>query len=73
MTRPTNIFNKTRRRTKSPVANKRAYKRQSVVEYEQAIERLKFGSLGAASPVRKIDPATGAVMEILKPSKPNPT
>ena len=65
MTRPTNIFNKTRRRTKSPVAKKRAYKRQAAVEYERAIERRKFGSLGAASPV---SPATGAVMEILKPS-----
>jgi hypothetical protein len=69
MTRPTNIFNKTRRRTKSPVANKRTYKRQAAAEYERARERLLFGSLGAASPVRKIDPATGAVIEILNPPK----
>jgi hypothetical protein len=41
------------------------------VEYEQAIKRLKLGSSGAASPVRKIDPATGAVIEILNPPKPN--
>jgi hypothetical protein len=71
MTRPTNLFNKTRRRAKSPVANIRAYKRQAAVEYEQAVERRLVGSTGAASPVRKIDSATGAVMEILKPPKPN--
>jgi hypothetical protein len=70
MTRPTNIFNKARRRKESPVANKRFYKRQAAAEYKQALERQLFGSIGAASPVRKIDPATGAVIEILKP-KPN--
>jgi hypothetical protein len=65
--RPTKLFGKDRRlKRKTGI---KAYKRQAVAEYERARERLLFGSLGAASPVRKIDPATGAVIEILNPPK----
>ena len=67
--RPTNIFNKTRRE-KRGTGNSNAYKRQAAAEYKQALERLLLGSSGAASSVRKIDPATGAVIEILDPPKP---
>jgi hypothetical protein len=59
------------RRTKRRIGNFNAYKRQAAAEYEQAREKLLLGSSGAASPVRKIDPATGAVIEILK--SPNST
>ena len=37
-----------------------------VAEYQRALEK-KFGTLGPASPVRKIDPATGKVSVIIKP------
>jgi hypothetical protein len=45
----------------------KTYRREAAVEYEQALERLKLGSSEAASPVRRIDPATGIVIEILSP------
>ena len=33
----------------------------------------RYGKLGPASPVRKIDPATGKVIEVIEPkSKPRP-
>jgi hypothetical protein len=67
--RPTNILNKNRRKKRQ--AGIKADRRQAAAEYEQTLERLKLGSSRAASPVRKIDPATGAVMEILKLPKPN--
>jgi hypothetical protein len=70
MARPTNIFNKSRRQ-KRKTGNYNAYQQQAAAEYKQALERLLLGSSGAASPVRKINPTTGAVMEILKPTKTN--
>jgi hypothetical protein len=66
--RPTNIFNKSRRQKRK--TGIKAYRRQAAQDYEQALERLKLGSSGAASRVRKIDPTSGAVIEILKPPKP---
>jgi hypothetical protein len=38
-----------------------------LTEYERAAEKQRFGSLGGASVVKKIDPQTGAVVEILDP------
>jgi hypothetical protein len=68
--RPTNIFNKNRRK-KRGTGNINSYKQQAAAEYKQV--RLLLGSSGAASPVRKIDPTTGAVIETLKQPKPNST
>jgi hypothetical protein len=31
------------------------------------MEKTKYGSLGPASPVRKIDPSTGKLLAIIKP------
>jgi hypothetical protein len=70
MARPTNIFNKSRQQ-KRKTGNYNAYQQQAAAEYKQALERLLLGSSGAASSVRKIDPTTGAVIEILKQPKPN--
>jgi hypothetical protein len=70
--RPTNIFNKNRRK-KRGTGNINSYKQQAAAEYKQALERLLLGSSGAASPVRKIDPVTGAVIEVLNPRGPNCT
>ena len=64
--RPTKLFNKSRR-TKRRIGNFNAYKQHAAAEYKEALERLLLGSSGAASPVRKIDPATGKVIEILSP------
>jgi hypothetical protein len=64
MARPTNIFNKSRRQ-KRKTGNYNAYQQQAAAEYKQALERLLLGSY------RKINPTTGAVMEILKPPKTN--
>jgi hypothetical protein len=33
------------------------------------IRSYKYGSLGAASPVRRIDPVTGKVIEIINPAE----
>jgi hypothetical protein len=65
MSRPTNIFNKSRRRKHRPVANLRAYKTQAAKEYQKTLDKSVFGSLGPASPVKRIDPRTGEVVEII--------
>lgn len=67
--RPTNLFNKGRRK-KPKTGNHNAYRQRAAAEYKQTLERLLLGSSGAASPVRKIDPTTGAVTEILNPPQP---
>jgi hypothetical protein len=38
---------------------------QRAAEYKRADERIRYGSLGAASSVRKIDPATGEVIAVI--------
>jgi hypothetical protein len=62
--RPSLFLNKNRRR--KPEAKRRApgYRAAATAEYERAFERL-FGSQGAASPVRRIDPVTGEVIGII--------
>ena len=39
---------------------------QSVEEIRQMRERRLYGSLGPASPVRRIDPKTGSVVEVIE-------
>ena len=39
---------------------------QSAEEIRQRRERLLYGSLGPASPVRRIDPKTGSVIEVIE-------
>lgn len=62
--RPSLFLNKNRRR--KPEAKRRApgYRAAATAEYKRAFERL-FGSQGAASPVRRIDPVTGEVIGII--------
>jgi hypothetical protein len=71
--RPTNIFNKSRRKNRKKTGNYKAYKQQAAAEYKQALERLLLGSSGATSPVKKIDPTTGAIIEILNPPQSGST
>ena len=44
---------------------------QSAEENRQMRDRRLYGSLGPASPVRRIDPKTGAVVEVIEaPTQP---
>ena len=52
------------RAAKAKRRNSKAYQSEATAEYKRAIDRM-FGSQGAASPVRKIDPATGRVVEVI--------
>ena len=65
--RPTSIFNKTSLKKRRLTATKTAYDKQTAAECKQALERFLFGTLGAASPVRRIDPNTGKVVAVLDP------
>jgi hypothetical protein len=67
MSGPSKIFNKTRRRKERRAANLRVYKRQAASEYKKALDKLLYGSLGGASPVRRIDPKTGDVVAVIDP------
>jgi hypothetical protein len=62
MATPTTVFNKNRRKRRS---SKKGYD-QLASEYKRARERA-FGSLGGASPVKRIDPTTGKVVAVLDP------
>jgi hypothetical protein len=68
MTRASLLFQRRQSRT--------AKKKQTFAEYRtlankrrQEAEQRAFGSLGAASPVRKIDPVSGAVIGVIKTGK----
>jgi len=63
--RSATVLKKTHRRKKGPKPSRR-YRSTATAEYELALEK-KFGTLGPASPVRKIDPATGEMLAIIKP------
>jgi hypothetical protein len=69
--KPTRLFKKTPNKERRPAVKKRAADVRA--EYQQARERRLFGSLGAASPVRRIDPKTGEVIEILESPQVNST
>jgi len=58
------LFKKKRTRKTTPKL-KRGYRAKANAEFKRAHDRL-YGSQGGASPVRKIDPATGAVIGIIK-------
>ncbi len=45
------------------------YRTAAAAAYKRALER-RYGSQGAASPVRKIDPVTGEIIAILEPCTP---
>jgi hypothetical protein len=49
------------------IFQKMTLRRRRQTEFQQTRDKLLFGSLGAASPVRKIDPNTGAVVALIDP------
>jgi hypothetical protein len=60
--KPTKLFKKTPKKRRRPPIKKTA---AANAEYQRARERLLFGTLGAASPVRRIDPITGEVIAVI--------
>jgi hypothetical protein len=63
--RSTILYRKKGRSKTKPKQSFRDYRRSSTKAFKQAEERRLFGSHGAASDVRRIDPATGKVIEII--------
>jgi hypothetical protein len=64
----TALFSKTKRQKKHPRRTSK-YMVAAAAAYQQALER-KYGSLGPASAVRKIDPATGEVLATIPARTP---
>jgi len=64
--RPSKILKSGHKRKARAKGNPLDYRAHAAKEFAQAFERL-FGSQGAASPVRRIDPITGNVIETLAP------
>jgi hypothetical protein len=60
--RPTRLFAKKRTRRKQAPG----YRTKASAAFKRAREQF-FGSQGAASPVRKIDPKTGEVIATIQP------
>jgi hypothetical protein len=65
MGRPCAIFQKTTLRRARKAGRLKKTRMQKAAEFRQTRDKLLFGSLGAASPVRRIDPKTGEVVEII--------
>lgn len=42
------------------------YPKQSLEEIRRSYDRRVYGSLGPASPVKRIDPKTGSVVEVIE-------
>lgn len=62
---PTAAIFKTRRRKVKRGAG--MYSKEAIEQKRRDTDKLLFGSLGGASPVKKIDPRTGAIIEIIDP------
>ena len=58
------IFKTKRRKVKRRTG---LYSKEAIAKHRQQSDKLLFGSLGGASHVKKIDPQTGAVVEIIDP------
>jgi hypothetical protein len=68
MSSPTKLFRKKSRQKRKGGRTRQ----QAEVEYALARERVLFGTLGAASPVKKIDPDTGEVVALIDPNTGRP-
>jgi len=61
---PTNLF---KRKTRPKRREMKTSAEQAATEYRQARDKAFYGSLGGASPVRRIDPNTGKVVAVIDP------
>ena len=64
MGRTTKLFKK---KTPPKRRQKKTSAEQAATEYRQARDKAFYGSLGGASPVRRIDPNTGKVIAVIDP------
>ena len=65
---PTDPFKKNTSLKKRRETKRKSPYGEMVAEYKRARDKAFYGSLGGASPVRRIDPKTGAVVEVLDPA-----
>ena len=63
MGQTTKLFKKKTR----PKRRQKTSAEQLATEYRQARDKAFYGSLGGASPVRRIDPNTGKVVAVIDP------
>jgi len=63
---PTDLFKNTSLKKRRGTTRRSPYD-EMVAEHKRARDKAKYGSLGGASPVRRIDPKTGQVVEVLDP------
>ena len=61
---PTKLFKK---KTPPKRRQKKTSAEQAATEYRQARDKAIYGSLGGASPVKRIDPNTGKVVAVIDP------
>ena len=59
--RSTTLFEKDR------LKKRKKARRPGLSKYYRELDKLRYGSLGPASPVRRIDPVTGEVVAIIEP------
>jgi hypothetical protein len=62
------LYKKKRARKSRPKRSFHEYRSEASIAHKRAYERL-FGSQGAASSVRKIDPVTGEVIAVINPQQ----
>jgi hypothetical protein len=70
MSGPTDLFKNTS--LKKRRGTRRTGYKKMVTEYQQARDKAFYGSLGGASPVRRIDPNTGKVFAVIDPQTGKP-
>jgi hypothetical protein len=68
---PTDLFKKNTSLKKRRGTRRTGYKKMAT-EYQQARDKAYYGSLGGASPVRRIDPNTGKVVAVIDPQTGKP-
>ena len=64
MARPTHVFRKNILRKRHRI---KASSEQAATDDQRTRDKAVYGALGAASPVRRIDPSTGEVVAVLDP------
>jgi hypothetical protein len=63
---PTDLFKNTSLKKRRGTKRGTPYEKMAT-EYRQARDKAYYGSLGGASPVRRIDPKTGKVVAVIDP------
>jgi hypothetical protein len=73
MSGPPELFKKNTSLKKRRGTRRMGYNyKKMATEYQQARDKAFYGSLGGASPVRRIDPNTGKVFAVIDPQTGKP-